>query len=52
MIPAASEASDEKLGRRPTVTARPRHETISRRDAGAPVREVAFDGAGHLRQIV
>jgi hypothetical protein len=41
MIPAASEASDVKLGRRPKVTARPHRETIKRRDAGAPVREIA-----------
>jgi hypothetical protein len=41
MIPAASNASGVKLGRRPKVTARPHRETIKRRNAGAPVREIA-----------
>jgi hypothetical protein len=42
MIPAASEAWDVKLGRRLTLTARQQRETIKRRDAGEPVREIAL----------
>ena len=39
MIPAASEASDEKLAE---LAAHQRRETIKRRGAGEPVREIAL----------